>query len=116
LSVLAEYERYDGLGLAELVRKREVTAAEVLEETIARIEARNPAVNAVITKMYDEARKAIASGLPDGPFTGVPYLLKDIGVSRQEAVRECAKWFWQDEWSTPASGDPAARRAWSHPP
>ena len=80
MSVLAEYERYDGLGLAELVRKREVTAAEVLEETIARIEARNPAVNAVITKMYDEARKAIASGLPDGPFTGVPYLLKDIGV------------------------------------
>jgi uncharacterized protein YjiS (DUF1127 family) len=38
------------------------------------------------------------------------HLLKDIGVSRQEAARECAKWFWQDEWSTPASSDPAARR------
>jgi len=80
MSVLTEFERYDGLGLAELVRKGEVTAAEVLEETIARIEARNPAVNAVITKMYDEARAAIAGGLPSGPFTGVPYLLKDLGA------------------------------------
>jgi len=42
MRVLTEFERYDGLGLAELVRKGEVTAAEVLEETIARIEARNP--------------------------------------------------------------------------
>jgi len=86
VSLLAEYERYDGLGLAELVRKREVTAAEVLEETIERIEARNPAVNAVITKMYDQARRAVAAGLPSGPFTGVPYLLKDIGVLYTGAV------------------------------
>ncbi|TMQ28045.1 MAG: amidase [Candidatus Rokuibacteriota bacterium] len=80
MSVLAEFERYDGIGLAELVRRREVTATEVLEETIARIEARNPTINAVVTRMYDEARKAIAAGLPTGPFTGVPYLLKDLGA------------------------------------
>ena len=86
MSLLAEYERYDGLGLAELVRKREVTAAEVLEATIERIEVRNPAVNAVITKMYDQARRAVAAGLPSGPFTGVPYLLKDIGVLYTGAV------------------------------
>jgi Asp-tRNA(Asn)/Glu-tRNA(Gln) amidotransferase A subunit family amidase len=86
VSVLAEYERHDGLGLAELVRRREVTAAEVVEEAIARIEARNPAINAVVAKLYDQARKAIASGLPEGPFTGVPYLLKDIGVLYTGAV------------------------------
>jgi len=80
MSVLTEFERYDGLGLAELVRKREVTAAEVLEETIARIETRNPTVNAVVTRMYDEARKVVAAGLPSGPFSGVPYLLKDLGA------------------------------------
>jgi amidase len=86
VSVLAEYERYDGLGLAELVRRREVTAAEVLEAAIERIEARNPVVNAVVARLYDEARKAITAGLPSGPFTGVPYLLKDIGVLYTGAV------------------------------
>ncbi|HTO11303.1 MAG TPA: amidase, partial [Candidatus Binatia bacterium] len=80
MSVLTEYERYDGIGLAELVRRGEVTAAEVLEEAITRIEARNPVVNAVITRMYDQARKVVAAGLPSGPFTGVPYLLKDLGA------------------------------------
>ena len=80
MSVLSDYERYDALALAELVRKREVTAAEVLEAAIERIDARNAAVNAVVTKMYDEARKVVAAGLPSGPFTGVPYLLKDLGA------------------------------------
>jgi amidase len=80
MSVLTEFERYDGIALAELVRRREVTPTEVLEEAIARIDARNPALNAVVTKMYDEARKSIAAGLPAGPFTGVPYLLKDLGA------------------------------------
>src|SRR6185295_17474742 len=43
-------------------------------------EAANPALNAIITRLYDEARAAIAAGLPSGPFTGVPYLLKDLGA------------------------------------
>ena len=80
MSVLSEFERYDALALAELVRRKEVTAGEIIEETIARIEARNPIVNAVVNKMYDEARKVVAAGLPSGPFTGVPYLLKDLGA------------------------------------
>lgn len=74
-----EYEDYDALGLAELVRDGEVTPAELLDAAIARAEARNPAVNAIVAKLYDHGRRAIATGLPDGPFTGVPYLLKDIG-------------------------------------
>lgn len=74
-----EYEEYDALGLAELVRNREITAAELLDAAIARAEARNPALNAIVDRLHDHGRDAIAAGLPDGPFTGVPYLLKDIG-------------------------------------
>jgi Asp-tRNA(Asn)/Glu-tRNA(Gln) amidotransferase A subunit family amidase len=74
----AEYEQYDALGLAELVRTRQVTPEELLEAAIGRVEARNPAVNAVTMKLYDYGRKAIADGLPDGPFRGVPFLMKDL--------------------------------------
>jgi amidase len=75
----ADYERYDGLDLAELVKDGSVSAAELLEAAIERVEQRNPAINAVVDRMYDQAKAAIAAGLPSGPFSGVPYLLKDIG-------------------------------------
>jgi Asp-tRNA(Asn)/Glu-tRNA(Gln) amidotransferase A subunit family amidase len=77
----AEYEAYDALGLADLVRRRKVTPPELLDAAIERVEARNPIVNAVVVPLYDYARKAIADGLPDGPFRGVPYLLKDLTAS-----------------------------------
>src|SRR5690242_15082038 len=75
----ADYEAYDGIGLAGLVARGEVTPAELLDAAIERVEARNGAVNAVINRRYDQARAAIAAGLPDGPFRGVPFLLKDLG-------------------------------------
>jgi amidase len=75
----ADYERYDGLGLAGLVKNGSVSATELLEAAIERVEQRNPAINAVVDRMYDQAKAAIAAGLPAGPFSGVPYLLKDIG-------------------------------------
>jgi amidase len=78
MSGFEEYATYDGLGLAELVRKGEVQPAELVEEAIRRIERVNPQVNAVIEKMYDRASAAVAAGLPDGPFRGVPFLIKDI--------------------------------------
>jgi Asp-tRNA(Asn)/Glu-tRNA(Gln) amidotransferase A subunit family amidase len=81
MSGFAEYESYDALGLAALVRQRKVSPAELLEAAIARVEARNGAVNAVTMPLYDLARKTIAQGLPDGPFTGVPFLMKDLGAS-----------------------------------
>jgi Asp-tRNA(Asn)/Glu-tRNA(Gln) amidotransferase A subunit family amidase len=56
-----------------------VTPAELLDAAIERVEARNGAVNAVVSRRYDQARAAIAAGLPDGPFRGVPFLLKDLG-------------------------------------
>ena len=74
-----EYEDYDGLGLAAMVKSGQVSATEVLDAAIERVEARNPAVNAVVQKLYDHGRKQIADGLPDGAFKGVPFLLKDLG-------------------------------------
>ena len=78
MSAFAEYEDYDGLGLAELVRRKQVTPVELLDAAIARVSARNPTVNAVVMELYDYARQAIAEGLPEGPFSGVPYLMKDL--------------------------------------
>jgi amidase len=77
----AEFEAYDALGLAELVRQKKVSPAELLEAAIARVEARNGAVNAVTMPLYDFARRAIAEGLPAGSFTGVPFLMKDLSAS-----------------------------------
>ena len=74
----SEYGNYDGLGLAELVRKRKITPAELVEEAIQRIETHNPKLNAVINKLYERAREAAKSDLPDGPFKGVPFLMKDL--------------------------------------
>lgn len=70
----------DGVGLGALVRKGEVKPLELVDESIRRIEELNPRLNAVIHKSYDAAR-AIAQGpLPDGPFKGVPYLLKELAT------------------------------------
>jgi amidase len=78
MSGVHEYAEYDGLGLAELVRHREVSAGELLEEAIRRVEAVNPSLNAVIYRMYDHARAMAERTNPDAPFRGVPFLLKDI--------------------------------------
>lgn len=74
----AEYADYDAVGLAELVARGEVSPGELTEAAIERIERHNPALNAVIYKAYDEARAAAAGALPDGPFRGVPFLVKDL--------------------------------------
>jgi amidase len=70
----------DALGLAQLVARKQVTAAELLELAIARAEALNPTYNFLARKHYDYGRQSIARGLPEGPFTGVPWLIKDLGT------------------------------------
>ena len=79
MSEFAEYGDYDGLGLADLVRRKQVTTKEVVEAAIARIEALNPALNAVVTKLYDQGRVTPDGQAPDAPFAGVPFLMKDLG-------------------------------------
>ena len=73
-----EYARYDGLGLAGLVRRREVSALELLEAAIARIGVHNPALNAVVRTRYEAARTEAAAVNTEAPFAGVPFLVKDL--------------------------------------
>ncbi|MFL6274439.1 MAG: amidase [Blastocatellia bacterium] len=73
-----EFAALDATAQAELVRRKEVKPIELVEAAIKRIERINPAINAVITPMYDEARATATAALPDGPFSGVPFLLKDL--------------------------------------
>jgi amidase len=68
----------DATALADLVRRKEVKPIELVDAAIERIERVNPQLNAVVTPMYDEARKTAAGAIPDGPFAGVPFLLKDL--------------------------------------
>lgn len=76
-----DYMAADAMALAELVRKGAVSAAEVVEAAIARADAVNPRLNAIVTPMYDEAR-AQAAQLPDAPLAGVPFLVKDLNYVR----------------------------------
>jgi amidase len=78
MSIESIYSEKDGLGLAELVSQGEVTPGELVEEAIRRIELLDPQINAVIHRMFDQARAAAQRSLPDGPFKGVPFLLKDL--------------------------------------
>jgi amidase len=78
-----EYADYDGMGLAELVRDKEIEASELVEEAIARIERHDETLNAVVHKGFEigrQAAKAVDEGKQGGPFAGVPFLLKDIGA------------------------------------
>ena len=81
VQLAALYSNSDATALAEHVARGEVSAMELLDEAIRRVELVNPAINAISQKHYDLARAAIDKGLPKGPFTGVPFLLKDLGVS-----------------------------------
>ena len=74
---LPEYDTWDACEMAELVGKGEVSIEDLVEAAIERIELRNPALNAVVTPLFERARASLDS-LPDGPFRGVPFLLKDL--------------------------------------
>ena len=85
----------DALGLAELVRKRQVSPSELLDAAIARTEEVNPRFNFIAQRHYDYARKAIAAGLPKGPFTGVPWLLKDLNTNIAGELTEGGSRFYK---------------------
>ncbi len=75
---MSELARLDATAQAELVRTRAVTPRELVDAAIARIERHDPELNAVIVRLFDDARAAVAAPLPDGPFRGVPILIKDL--------------------------------------
>ena len=75
-----EYQQYDATGLAGLIRAKEISALEVVETAIERVEALNPELNAVIATLFDQAMDEVKQAPPDGPLGGVPFLLKDLNT------------------------------------
>jgi amidase len=86
MSALDELAFLDATAQAELVRQKEIKPIELVEAAIERIQRLNPTLNAVITPMYDLALEAAAGRIPDGPFQGVPFLLKDL-IAEYAGVR-----------------------------
>src|SRR5437588_5623582 len=90
----------DAIAQAELVRKGEVSPAELVDDAIARIEKLNPELNAVIHPLFDKARREATGELADGPFTGVPMVLKDlICHSAGHALHEGMRFLKEQNWT-----------------
>ncbi len=97
MTLPAELASLDATAQAELVRQGEVTPLELVDAAIARIERVNPALNAVVTPLFEQAREAARSpDLPAGPFTGVPFLLKDLGAALGGARQTSGSVFLKD--------------------
>jgi amidase len=91
-----ELASLDATAQAELVRSGEVTPAELVDAALARIDAVDPALNAVIHRFDDKARTVAAGELPDGPFLGVPFLVKDIVCHTAGDPYHCGMQFLKD--------------------
>ncbi|MDO6962338.1 amidase [Rhizobium alvei] len=100
--MLNDFENHDAMGLADLIRKGEVQAIEVVDAAIARIEKHNPALNAVVTTLFDRAREEATRPLGDGPLAGVPFLLKDLLATLEGVPTSNGNRFWKN---VPASAD-----------
>ena len=75
---MEDFAKYDAVGLAELIRRKEATPLELVDEVIDRIERVNPTLNGVTIKMYDHARELAQGDIGNGPLAGVPFLIKDF--------------------------------------
>lgn len=81
---MSEFAAMDATEQAALVARGEVKPTELLDASLAAVQRLNPSLNAVVLVQEDVARRAIAAGLPRGPFRGVPFLLKDLGCEAVE--------------------------------
>jgi amidase len=97
LSGLAvEYSNYDGLGLAELIAKRKISALELLRAVRHRVAALNPKLNALCHLFFDKAEAQINAGLGTGPFRGVPFVLKDLNQYLAGTITSAGSRIWQN--------------------
>ncbi len=91
------YDELDGLGLGAAIRKGDVTAVEAVEAAIARIDALDPRLNAVVAQRFDEARAEAAGPFAHGPFAGVPYLVKALGAQVTGLPTSRGSRLWADD-------------------
>lgn len=101
--MISDYWKYDGLGLAELVRRGEVTASELAETALDAAARLKPLLNAICHDLGDYARAVARSVTADAPFAGVPFLLKDLGAQLQGTPYECGSRLMQGHVSTHTS-------------
>ena len=94
------YAEYDGLGLADLVRRKEVSPEELVEAAIERIDKHNDTLNAVVYRADEQARRDAKGELPEGPFQGVPFLIKDLAIQVAGMPRTSGSHFLKDEAHT----------------
>jgi amidase len=95
-----EYRKHDATGLAELIKKKEVTPTELLDIAIKRAEEVNPKMNAVVTKLYDLASEQLKNIDTTAPLGGVPYLIKDLGPQLKGTRYTCGSGILKDFIST----------------
>ena len=100
----------DATAQAELVRRGEASPLELVEAAIARIERLNPALNAVVTPLFEQARTQAVADLPNGPFRGVPFLLKDyFCTTAGDPYYEGMRFLRDLDWRAPHDSHLAAK-------
>ena len=100
-----EWAAHDALGLAERVRMGDVTPTELAQQVVAGIARTNPAVSAVVQVFDDVVADPLRDGMnPQGPFAGVPFLMKDLGPTLKGRLQEFGSLFMR--------GNPPAEDAW----
>ena len=105
-----DLSRLDATAQADLVRTGQASPAELVDAAIERIERVDPQLNSVITPLFEQARQAAAGDLPDGPFRGVPFLLKDLAAhSAGDPFHEGMAFLKERSWSEPEDTALAAR-------
>jgi len=92
----AEYDKYDALGLAELIARKQITPLELLGAVRQRVESLNPKLNAFCHLFFDKAEAQIEQGLTAGPFHGVPFALKDLGQFMRGTITSVGSRVWKD--------------------
>ena len=92
----AEYDRYDAVGLASLIARKQITPLELLAAVRQRLEGINPKINAFCQLFFEKAEEQIKHGLPAGPLTGVPFALKDLGQYLNGTITSAGSRVWKN--------------------
>jgi amidase len=102
MATFKEYSKYDGVGLAQLVANKEISAIELAEAAIGAIERINPTLNAVIYPMFEQGKAQARQIDITSPLAGVPFLIKDLDLNYQGTPTS---------WGAPFIGDSLVAKA-----